>query len=83
MERKVTVIRIRRGLGSARYCACDNLGNPIRGFNKLSAARKHWEKEIRWGKVELIRELDKFPDMTTTNETLKYLHAILKSYKKK
>lgn len=83
MERTKTIIRVRRGIGNARYCACDNAGNPIRGFNKLSDIRKHWQKEIKWGYVELVRELDKTPDMETVNETKQMLETILKSYAKK
>lgn len=54
-----TIIRIRRGINGAKYCACDKNGNQIMGFNKLSDIRKHWQKEIKWGYVELVRELDK------------------------
>ena len=82
MKNKKTIIRVRRGI-KTRYCACDNNGNPIRGFNKLSDIRKYWQKEIKWGYVELIRELDKTPDMQTVNETKRMLEAILKSYAKK
>lgn len=83
-EKQKTIIRVRRGLsGGAKYCACDKNGNPIMGFDKLSDARKHWQKEIRWGYVELVRELDKAPDMETANETIKCLEIILRSYAKK
>lgn len=83
MENKKTIIRVRRGIGDARYCACDDKGNPIRGFNKLSDVRQHWIKEIKWGYVELIRELDKTPDMTTVNDISKMLKTILTAYAKK
>lgn len=78
-----TTIRIRRGINGAKYCACDKNGSPIRGFNKLSDIRKHWLKEIKWGYVELIRELDKMPDMEAVNETRRMLKTILMSYTKK
>lgn len=82
MERGKTIIGVRRGI-KTRYCACDNSGNPIRGFNKLSDIRRHWQKEIKLGYVELIRELDKTPDMQAVNETKRMLETILKSYAKK
>lgn len=82
MENRKTIIRIRRGINGIRYCACDKNGNPIRGFNKLSDIRKHWQKEIKWGYVELIRELDKTPDMEAVNKTIKCLETILREYAK-
>lgn len=82
MEKKVTIIRVRRGHGEARYCSCENNGSPIRGFNKLSDIRKHWLKEIRWGHVKLIRELDKKPNLEYLNGTIKALEAILRAYAK-
>lgn len=82
MKKEKTIIRVRRGT-KTRYCACDNAGNPIRGFKKLSDIRKHWQKEIKWEYVELIRELDKTPDMQAVNETKRMLETILKSYAKK
>lgn len=82
MKHKKTIIRVRRGT-KTRYCACDNAGNPIQGFNKLSDIRKHWKKEIKWGYVELVLELDKTPDMQAVNETKRMLEAILKSYARK
>lgn len=83
MEKEKTIIRIRRGLNGIRYCACDKNGNPIRGFNKLSDVRKYWQKEIKLGWVELVRELDKTPDMRAVNETIKCLETILNAYAKK
>lgn len=83
MENKKTIIRVRRGIGDARYCACDDKGNPIRGFKKLSDVRQHWLKEIKWGYVELIRELDKTPDMDAINNTSKSIRKILAASAKK
>ena len=74
------MIRIRRGLGKTRYCACDTAGNPIMGFNRLSDIRKYWEREIQWGHVVLVRELDQVPDLGTINSTLAALEKILKAY---
>lgn len=82
MESKKTIIRVRRGT-KTRYCACDNAGNPIRGFNKLSDIRKYWQKEIKWGYVELVRELDKTPDTQAANETKRMPETILRAYAKK
>lgn len=83
MEKEITVIRIRRGHGKARYCACDEYGSPIMGFPKLSDARKRWEKEIKWGQVKLIRELDKTPNLEIINETIDAIDKILKAYARK
>lgn len=83
MNNEKNIIRVRRGINGVKYCACDKNGSPIRGFNKLSDVRKHWLKEIQWGYVELIRELDKTPDMKAVNETKRMIEAILKSYAKK
>lgn len=77
---EITIIRIRRGYGNIRYCACDDYGNPIQGFRKLSDIRRCWEKEIKWGYVKLVRELDKTPNMETLNRTIKSLEKILKAY---
>lgn len=82
MQTNKTIIRVRRGT-KTRYFACDSAGNPIQGFNKLSDVRKHWQKEIKWGYVELVRELDKKPDMETVNRTHKMLEEILMAYAKK
>lgn len=83
-NRDVTIIRVRRGIpGKAKYCACDNKGNPLRGFNKLSDVRMYWQKEIRWGHVQLVRELDKQPDFTVVRETKDILENILNEYGKK
>lgn len=68
MNNKKTIIRVRRGINGIKYCACDKNGKPIKGFNKLSDVRKHWLKEIKWGYVELVRELDKTPDIEAIND---------------
>jgi hypothetical protein len=75
----ITIIRIRRGHGKARYCACDDKGNPIKGFNRLSDIRKFYLAPIKAGRFKLVRELDQEPDMTDVNETIKMLNAILES----
>lgn len=78
----VKIIRVRRGFGEMRYYACDNTGNPLRGFHKLSDIRTHWKTEIRQGRVRVIRELDKTPDLEIVNETKKNIHALLLGIKK-
>ncbi len=78
--KETTIIRIRRGTGPARYCACDDKGNPIMGFAKLSDIRKRWNYEIKLGLVKLVRELDKEPDKETISSTIKCLNEILKTY---
>lgn len=81
--KKTTTILVRRGLGEAKYYACDEGGNPIMGFNKLSDVRKRWEKEIQWGYVKLVRELDKTPDTKRIDEIINALHGILRAYTQK
>lgn len=80
MGKQKSIIRIRRGINGIKYCACDEHGNPIRGFNKLSDIRKHWQKEIKWGHIELVRELDKTPDLETVNSIIKCIDTILKAF---
>lgn len=80
MGNEITIIRVMRGHGEAKYCACESNGSPIKGFNKLSDIKKHWEKEIRWGHVKLVLELDKKPNLEYLNGTIKALEAILRAY---
>ena len=75
-----TIIRVRRGINGFKYSACDKDGNFLGNFKKLSDVRKHWIKEIKWGQVVLVRELDKVPDMTKIDSTIKTLDRILKAY---
>ena len=77
--RNKNIIRVRRGAGQARYCACDNAGNPIKGFDKLLDIRRYWKKEIKQGYIELVRELDKKPEMGAINDIIKSIETILKS----
>lgn len=78
MSKEKTIIRVRRGINGVKYCTCDKNGNPIIGFNKLSDIRKRWQKKIKWGYVELVRELDKVADMSSIEETIKNLDKLLK-----
>lgn len=75
-----TIIRVRCGINGFKYSACDKDGNFIGNFEKLSDVRKHWIKEVRCGQVVLVRELDKMPDMTKIDSTIKILDWILKEY---
>lgn len=75
-----TIIKVRRGINCFKYSACDKDGNFLGNFEKLSDVRKHWFKEIKWGQVVLVRELDKMPDMTKIESTIATLDRILKSY---
>lgn len=75
-----TIIRVRRGINGFKYSACDKDGNFLGNFEKLSDVRKHWIKEIKWGQVVIVRELDKVPDMTKIDSTIKTLDRILKEY---
>lgn len=76
----MTLIRVRRGINGYRYAACDENGYFIRNFEKLSDIREHWKLEIRWGQVQLIRELDKQPDLSMLEATKKMLEGILLNY---
>lgn len=76
------IIRIRKGLNGFKYSACDSHGNFIGNFEKLVDIRKHWQKEIKWGQVELVRELDQLPDMTKIEETKKNIQELLRAYAK-
>lgn len=79
---KKTIIRVRKGLNGFKYSACDSQGNFIANFEKLADVRKHWSKEIKWGQVELIRELNQMPDMTKIEETQRNIQKLLLAYTK-
>ena len=78
----MTIIRIRKGTKGHRYSACDVNGFWIGNFAKLSDIRKHWQREIKWGRVQLVRELDQLPDTSRVEGTKKALEGILKGYAK-
>lgn len=80
---KQTIIKVRRGINSFKYSACDASGYFIGNFEKLSDVRRHWLREIKWGQVVLVRELDKTPDMLKIEATIALIESILKSYAKK
>lgn len=80
---KITIIRVRKGLNGFKYSACDSEGYFIGNFEKLADVRKHWKNEIKWGQVELVRELDKMPDMSKIEATKETIEKILKAYARK
>ena len=80
MSKYPTIIKVRRGINGFRYSACDANGYFIGNFRKLSDVRKHWSVEIRRGQVQLIRELDRMPDMSKIETTQKNIDTILKAY---
>lgn len=80
MDKQQTIIRIRRGINGFKYSACDENGQFLGNFEKLSDVRKHWSVEIRRGQVQLIRELDRMPDMSKIEATQKNIDTILKAY---
>lgn len=80
MNRKQTIIKVRRGINGFKYSACDKNGYFIGNFEKLADVRKHWSYEIRQGLVVLVRELDQVPDMSRIGEAEKVIHRILKAY---
>ena len=78
MEEEKTIIRIRRGIHGFKYSVCDKNGYFIGNCEKLADVRKHWLEEIKLGYVELVRELDKMPDMSLTEKTIENLNKLLK-----
>ena len=77
-----TIIKIRKGCNGFKYSACDQRGNFLHNFKKLSDVRRYWQKEIEWGQVELVRELDQMPDFTAINQAKNTIESILRSYKR-
>lgn len=75
----MTTIRVRRGINGARYAACGNDGSFIRNFNRLADVREHWKMEIQWGRVQLIRELEKLPDLSRMDEGKTALETFLRA----
>lgn len=82
MERKSTIIKVRRGINGFRYSACDEQGYFIGNFEKLSDVRRHWLREIRRKQIILIRELDQIPDMSKIEAAKVTIENILKAYAK-
>lgn len=82
MERKPTIIKIRRGINGFRYSACDEQGYFIGNFEKLADVRRHWLREIRRKQIILIRELDHIPDMSKIEAAKVTIENILKAYAK-
>lgn len=83
MNKNITIIRVRRGINDFKYSACDANGYFIGNFRKLSDVRKHWLREIKWGQVQLIRELDQMPDMSKLESTKANIEKLLKALVKK
>lgn len=83
MKNNKTIIKIRKGCNGFKYSACDQHGNFLCNFRKLSDVRKHWKNEIKWGHVELVRELDKEPDFTAINDAKRAIERILTLYNQK
>lgn len=83
MTKEKTVIKVRRGLNGFKYSACDAQGNFLGNFAKLADVRQHWLKEIKWGQVVLVRELDLIPDMSRIEATKATIENILRAYAKK
>lgn len=80
--KKKTIIRVRKGVNGFKYSACDQHGNFLRNCEKLADVRNHWKNEIKWGQVELVRELHKEPDMSQIDATIKAIDSILRAYVK-
>lgn len=80
MTKAKTIIKVRRGLNGFKYSACDAQGNFIGNFEKLADVRRHWLREIKWGQVVLVRELDQMPDMSQIEAAKASIENILKEY---
>ena len=80
MVKEKTVIKVRRGINGFKYSACDAKGNFIGNFAKLADVRRHWLREIKWGQVILVRELDQMPDISKIEATKKHIESILRIY---
>lgn len=80
---EVTTIRVRRGINGSKYSACDENGYFLRNFQKLSDVRQLWKNEIKWGRVVLIRELDKQPDMSKLDAAKQTIEELLMIYAKR
>lgn len=80
MAKEKTVIKVRRGLNGFKYSACDAQGIFLGNFAKLADVRRHWLREIRWGQVVLVRELDQMPDTSKIEATKKNIESILNAY---
>lgn len=78
-----TIIKVRRGINGFKYSACNKDGYFIGNFERLSDVRRHWLREIKWGQVVLIRELDKVPDMSKVEAAKAAIESILSVYTKK
>lgn len=76
----ITTIRVRRGINGFKYSACDDSGYFIGNFEHLREVRLHWLQEIRWGKVRLVRELDKMPDMSKIEQAKETVECIMHLY---
>ena len=83
MSKQPTTIKVRRGINGFKYSACDANGYFIGNFEKLTDVRKHWSVEIRRGQVQLIRELDKMPDMSKIEAAKANIEKLLKALVKK
>ena len=83
MTKEKTVVKVRRGINGFKYSACDAQGNFLGNFEKLADVRRHWLKEIKWGQVVLVRELDLIPDMSRIEATKATIENILRAYAKK
>ena len=64
----VQKIIIRKGINGFNYAACDEKGQWFGNLEKLSDASHRWAKDIKYGHVLLIRELDKYPEAKVTGE---------------
>ena len=78
-----TIIKVRRGINGFKYSACDKDGYFLGNFEKLGDVRKYWKREINLRYIVLVRELNKYPDMTKLDAMQKAMHELIFMYTKK
>ena len=57
-----TILKIRKGVYGFPYAICNEQGYWHGNANSLGEIRKEYELEIKLGYIELVRELDLYPE---------------------
>lgn len=76
----MNIIKVRRGINGFHYSVCDENGYFVINAEKLGDVRKYYLREIRWGHVKLVRELDKQPDLSQLEAAKKATESLLRAY---
>lgn len=61
---KKTKLLIRKGINGFTYSVCNEKGYFIGNIYNLEEVQQQWSEEIRAGKIDIIIQLDKLPDLT-------------------